>query len=90
MKTVDDCERQARELVGARIEIPVHYDLWMRGARYGTVVGLAWERNGAGEKIVKAIRVKMDHPQVKRLARVWRIDFDCINVISKPLRYMGK
>lgn len=21
-----------------RVEIPVHYDLWMRGARYGTVV----------------------------------------------------
>jgi hypothetical protein len=28
---------QARALLGRRVEIPVHYDMWMRGARFGIV-----------------------------------------------------
>ena len=43
-----------------RIEIPVHYDLWMRGARTGTVV--AHRRNHW--------LVRMDHPQVGQPAKV--------------------
>lgn len=40
-----------------RIEIPVHFDLWMRGAQYGRVV--EYRKDGAW-------LVKMDHWQVKR------------------------
>ncbi len=43
-----------------RVEISPHFDLWMRGARYGVVRGV---RNGV-------ILVKMDHPQVRKLFRV--------------------
>lgn len=50
------------ELVGLRVEIHPHYDLWMRGARYGTIHSVSV--CGA------VVRVKMDHPQVKRLARI--------------------
>lgn len=80
MSYVDDKESQARALVGKRIEIPVHYDAWMRGARFGTVVGLAWE-HGSGDKIIRAIRVKMDHPQIRRLLKVWRMDLDYVRTI---------
>ncbi len=48
-------------MTGMRIEIPVHFDLWMRGARFGTVVRVS--KDGTW-------RVRMDHPQVKRLVRV--------------------
>lgn len=37
MAYVDDKAAQAKNLVGKRIEIPVHYDMWMRGARFGVV-----------------------------------------------------
>lgn len=53
--------------VGKRIEIPPHYDLWMRGARYGTVKNIT--RDG------QTVLVKMDHPQVRRLVRVQRPDW---------------
>jgi len=41
-----------------RIEIPVHFDLWMQGATTGHVERT--DKNGAWH-------VRMDHPQVKRL-----------------------
>lgn len=80
MGYIDDKETQARALVGKRIEIPVHYDTWMRGARFGKVVGLAWE-HGSGGQVIRAIRVKMDHPQIRRNVKVWRIDLDYVKVI---------
>jgi hypothetical protein len=45
---------------GTRVEIAPHLDLWMRGARYGTVVSV---KDGIA-------RVRMDHPQVKVLAKI--------------------
>lgn len=74
MAYLEDKVKQAKGLVGARVEIPVHYDLWMRGATRGTVQSA--QRNG------EYVRVKMDHPQVKRLLKVWRIDFDYMKVLS--------
>jgi hypothetical protein len=45
---------------GNRVQIAPHYDLFMRGARYGEI-----------RKIVGGIaHIKMDHPQVKKLARI--------------------
>lgn len=54
---------------GDRIELPAHYDLWMRGARYGTVAAL---RLGKFPHYL----VKADHPHVKRLVKLWRVDWD--------------
>ena len=79
MTYVDAKEKQARDMVGKRVEIPVHYDMWMRGARFGRVVGLSWEY-GSGQKVIRAIRVKMEHPQVKRLVKIARIDFDYVTI----------
>lgn len=67
-----------RPLVGKRIEIPVHYDLWMQGARYGTVTGF---RYGAPGQSAYAL-VKMDHSQVKRRLKLWLIDADYIRVLG--------
>jgi hypothetical protein len=67
---MEDKSAQAKALVGTHIEIPVHYDLWARGARYGVVHSA--DKGGA------FIRVRMDHPQVRRLVKVWRLDFDYI------------
>lgn len=65
--------------VGKRIEIPAYCDLWMRGARFGTVERVI---PGTGNFIdprdprgATIFCVRMDHPQVKRLARV--IADDC-------------
>lgn len=38
--TVEAGMAQARQLLGKRIEIPVHYDMWMRGARFGQVTAI--------------------------------------------------
>lgn len=59
---------RAHHLVGKKLEIPVHFDLWMQGARFGTVTSAA--RDGS------QVLVKMDHPQVKRRIAIREADFD--------------
>jgi hypothetical protein len=72
--TVDE----AKALIGKRVEIPVHYDLWMRGAKYGKVTGFQ-RSNVPG--ISDALTVKMDHPQVKRTIKVWALDWDYMRIL---------
>lgn len=74
MTYIDDRYAQARALYGKRVEIPAHYDMWARGARYGRVVSVG--RDG------KHVNVRLDHPGVKRLFKVWRLDFDYIKVLE--------
>ena len=69
----EDKLAQARALKGKRIEIPVHYDTWMRGARFGTVKSVG--RDG------ECVTVEMDHPQIRKLLKVWRMDFDHVKVL---------
>jgi hypothetical protein len=47
-----------------RVEIHPGTDLWMRGARTGTVI-----REYRGKNSKNMVAVRMDHPQVKRLVR---------------------
>ena len=58
-------------VIGQRIEIPVHYDLWMQGARYGEVTSFRHGKNGQSDYYL----VKMDHSQVKRRLKLWRLDW---------------
>lgn len=44
---------------GARVEIHPGCDLWMRGAKYGTVTDMDGE----------VVLVRMDHPQVRKVQR---------------------
>lgn len=74
---ISDKQKQARDLVGKRVEVPVHYDVWMRGARYGVVRSLWWQSDG----VCAGVKVKLDHPQARRLLRVHRIDLDYIKVL---------
>lgn len=53
---------ERRFQVGTRVEIHPGCDLWMQGARFGTITG----RTGDGR-----IRVRMDHPQVKKAQLFW-------------------
>lgn len=59
--------------VGLRVQIPSYSDLWMRGARFGTIErviegkGLYLTPNDARGADIFAVR--LDHPQVKKLAR---------------------
>jgi hypothetical protein len=69
-----------RPKIGARIEIPVHYDLWMQGARRGTVT--AFRKGGDG--ISDCVLVKMDHPQVKKRLKLWALDWDYIKYLEQP------
>ena len=57
--------------IGQRIEIPVHYDLWMRG-RFGVITAKRSGKRGQSAYFL----VKMDHPQVKRRLRLWALDWD--------------
>lgn len=64
----------ARSMLGKSIEIPVHYDLWIRGARTGKVTAIG--KDGA------FVYVRMNHSQVKRRLKLWRGDFAYAKVIS--------
>lgn len=73
MGYVDEKALQAQSLLGKRVEIPVHYDAWMRGARFGRVTGIG--RNGA------FMYVTMEHPQIRQRVKVWRMDYDYVRVL---------
>lgn len=73
MQSSDERLAEARALVGKRIEIPVHYDLWMRGARFGKVTRVG--KDGAW------VWVRMEHPQVKCAKKVWSTDFRYIKIM---------
>lgn len=57
-----------------RVELSPALDLWMRGARFGTV-----QREYANKHGKRVCVVKMDHPQVKRPVRILS---DYLTVIS--------
>lgn len=65
--------------VGKRVQIPAYCDLWMRGARFGTVErvipGTGNYINPRDPRGATIFCVRMDHPSVKKLARV--ISDDC-------------
>ena len=71
--TIEQGMATARNLLGQRIEIPVHYDTWMRGARFGTVTKIG--KDGA------FVYVQMDHPQIRQPLKLWRIDYDYAKVV---------
>jgi hypothetical protein len=58
---------------GNRVEIGPHYDLWMRGARYGLVKRWRNIPTPNGE-IRLQWQLLMDHPQVRGLVTVWADD----------------
>ena len=60
-----------KPLIGKRLEIPVHYDMWMRGACFGVVTG--FRHGGAGQS--DYLMVKLDHPQARRRLKLWRLDW---------------
>jgi len=76
---------QAKDLLGKRIEIPVHYDLWMRGARFGTVTQARAGQLGQSDYVY----VRMDHPQVRRRLKLWQPDWEYVRICyeegHKPL-----
>lgn len=57
--------------VGQRIEIPVHYDAWMRGARFGVVRAFRWGKPGQSAYYL----IRMDHPQMKNCIKLWSVDW---------------
>jgi hypothetical protein len=61
-----------RPKIGTRVEIPVHYDLWMQGARFGIVTGFRYGKPGQSDYVF----VRLDHTQVKRPLKVWSIDWE--------------
>ena len=66
------------DLVGKRIEIPVHYDLWMRGAMYGEVTSFR-RSHVAGQS--DYVLVKMDNTRVRGRVKIWSIDWDYCRIL---------
>lgn len=63
---------------GTRVEIPVHYDAWMCGARFGEVRGFRRGKPGQSDYLL----VRMDHPQMqRRCLKLWRIDWDYAKLV---------
>lgn len=64
--------------VGSRVQIPAYTDLWMRGARFGTIERVVEGRGNyldpRDPRGATIFCVRMDNPQVKRLARVFADD----------------
>ena len=54
--------------VGCRVMLSPACDLWMRGARFGTIQGAEIDAHGR-----EVVIVRMDHPQVKRLQRFFPV-----------------
>jgi hypothetical protein len=73
MKAID---LHGRALVGRRIEIPVYYDYWMRGARFGVVT--SFRSDTAGRSAF--IRVKLDDAPRVRL-KVWAMDWESCKLL---------
>ena len=63
--------------LGAHIEIPVHYDMWMRGARFGVVTAFRKGHSGQSDYVL----VKLDHPQAKRRLKLWRADWEYARIL---------
>ena len=64
--------------VGRRVQIPAYTDMWMRGARFGTIKrvtegGDFIDPNDPRGRTI--FHVQMDHPQIKRPVKV--IADDC-------------
>ena len=57
---------------GARVEIPVHYDMWMRGARTGTVGEYRRGRHGQSAYVL----AHMDHRSVTKPLKLWEPDWE--------------
>ncbi len=53
-------------VAGVRVEISPHFDLWMRGARFGTVKKIT--------PISGIAHVRMDHPHVKKIQKFSVVD----------------
>ncbi len=67
---------QAKALIGKRVEIPVHYNKWMQGARYGEVTAFRQGKPGTSA----ALLVKLDKAPKTRL-KVWALDWPYLKVI---------
>lgn len=64
-KTISKTRKDER--VGMRVEIAPHYDLWMRGARFGVVRWVVRDYKPGRDLLY----LEMDHPQVKRQVAIW-------------------
>jgi hypothetical protein len=53
-------------VIGRRVELKPHLDLWMRGARFGTIEH--WEYS------LRMLYIRLDHPHIKNLVRLHRDD----------------
>ena len=62
--------------IGDRIEIPVHYDRWAQGARYGVITSYRNGRNGYSAYF----NVKLDRLPTKRL-KLWKLDWEYAKIV---------
>ena len=68
--------------LGDRIELPAHYDYWMRGARFGTVVKFkkAFSPRPSDQAYDRFL-IKMDNPRIKRLVTLPSYDWEFARII---------
>jgi hypothetical protein len=78
--TLPEGHVNAGALIGQRVQIPVHYDMWMRGAKYGVVTGYRNGRAGQSDYLL----VKMDNASVKKNLKLWRPDWNYAEFMGRP------
>lgn len=62
-----------------RIEIPVHYDAWMRGARFGTIIGFRFGKPHQSDYLL----IQMDHPQIRKFLKLWEPDWEYARIVKE-------
>lgn len=69
------------EFIGSRVEIPAHTDAWMKGDRYGELIGTTarpWRTPGGFPSLKGQGKVKMD-----KSGRVFKFDLDDLRLIGE-------
>lgn len=73
--------QNGKDLIGKRVEIPVHFDWWARGARYGTVKAFRYANHDKGVHS-DCLLVRLDALPNGKCVRVYRLDWPYMLVVD--------
>ena len=78
--TLGDVHRYS--IIGCEIELPVHFDLWMMGARHATVTSARHARDGLSEYVyVRVHALPTKHKRIK----ISKLDWDYCKLTKLPV-----
>lgn len=67
-----------KQLIGRRIEIPVHLNTWAQGAKFGVITSFRHGKPGQSDYL----NVRMDNKNVGKLVKLFRGDWEYAKLID--------